>query len=161
MDFGESQSFGRPVALDIAQRLPATMELTVTALLLACVIGVPLGVVAAVNHNRWPDFLLRVFSIGGVAIAAFWFAIMLQLLFAMQLHWLPLRGRLSDGLTPPGGHRIPPGGQPPCRPLRYLPRCLAHLALPAITLSLGAMATITRFTRAGVLETMQKEFVAL
>jgi peptide/nickel transport system permease protein len=160
LNFGESQYSSRPVALDIAQRLPATMELTVTALLLACVIGIPLGVVAAVNHNRWPDFVLRVFSIGGVAIAAFWFAIMLQLLFAMQLHWLPLRGRLSDGLTAPGG----PSGfllvdSLLAGRLDVFRDALAHLALPAITLSLGAMATITRFTRAGVLETMQKDFV--
>ena len=85
------------MALDIAQRLPATLELTFTALLLAIVLGIPLGVVAAVNHNRWPDFLLRMFSVAGIAIAAFWFAIMLQLLFAMQLDWLPLRGDSATG----------------------------------------------------------------
>ena len=55
----------------------------------------PLGVVAGAHHNRWPDYVLRIFSVMGIAIAAFWFAIMLQLLFAMELGWLPLRGDLT------------------------------------------------------------------
>ena len=101
LDFGESAYSRRPVALDIKQRLPATLELTVTALLLATLLGIPLGTIAAVYHNRWPDTLLRILSVGGIAIAAFWFAIELQLLFAMQLDWLPLRGRMSPGLTAP------------------------------------------------------------
>ena len=98
LDFGESQYSNRPVAVDIRQRLPATLELTSCALLLAIVLGIPLGVLAAVNHNRWPDFLLRVLSVGGVAMATFWLAIMFQLLFSMELDWLPLRGQVGDGL---------------------------------------------------------------
>jgi peptide/nickel transport system permease protein len=159
-DFGESQYSHRPVGMDIRQRLPATLELTAAALLIATGLGIPLGVIAGVYHNRWPDFLLRVISITGVAVAAFWFAIMLQLLFAMQLEWLPLRGRLGDGIVPP----------PDLTGSLILDSLLAgrwdaswdafrHLVLPAVTLSLGGLATITRFTRAGVLETMQKDFV--
>ena len=159
-DFGESQYSHRPVGMDIRQRLPATLELTAAALLIATGLGIPLGVIAGVYHNRWPDFLLRVISITGVAVAAFWFAIMLQLLFAMQLEWLPLRGRLGDGIVPP----------PDLTGSLILDSLLAgrwdalwdalrHLVLPAVTLSLGGLATITRFTRAGVIETMQKDFV--
>ena len=159
-DFGESQYSHRPVGMDIRQRLPATLELTAAALLIATGLGIPLGVIAGVYHNRWPDFLLRVISITGVAVAAFWFAIMLQLLFAMQLEWLPLRGRLGDGIVP----------SPDLTGSLILDSLLAgrwdvlwdalrHLVLPAVTLSLGGLATITRFTRAGVLETMQKDFV--
>lgn len=160
LDFGESQYSSRPVATDIRERLPATLELTTTSLLLAVVLGIPLGVIAAVNHNRWPDFLLRTLSVGGVAMATFWLAIMLQLLFSMQLGWLPLRGRISDGIIAPHG---PTGfllidsllaGQP-----AVFWDALQHLILPAVTLSLGGIATITRFTRAGVLETLQKDFV--
>ena len=107
LDFGESAYSRRPVALDIKQRLPATLELTISALLFATLLGIPLGTLAAVYHNRWPDTLLRILSVGGVAIAAFWFAIELQLLFAMKLDWLPLRGRLSPGLAaPPTRHRL-------------------------------------------------------
>jgi len=159
-DFGESQYSHRPVGMDIRQRLPATLELTAAALLIATGLGIPLGVIAGVYHNRWPDFLLRVISITGVAVAAFWFAIMLQLLFAMQLEWLPLRGRLGDGIVP----------SPDLTGSLILDSLLAgrwdvlwdalrHLVLPAVTLSLGGLATITRFTRAGVIETMQKDFV--
>src|SRR5580700_1217121 len=101
LNFGESQYSHRPVGLDIRQRLPATLELTFAALLIAIVLGVPLGVIAGVHHNRWPDFALRLFSITGVAMAAFWFAIMLQLLFSMQLDWLPLRGRSASGMVLP------------------------------------------------------------
>jgi len=160
LDFGESAYSRRPVALDIKERLPATLELTIAALAFATLLGIPLGTVAAVYHNRWPHLLLRIFSVGGIAIAAFWFAIELQLLFAMQLDWLPLRGRLSPGLT-----------APPALTGFYLldsliagrrdafANALSHLILPAFTLSLGALATISRFTRAGVLETLQKDFV--
>jgi peptide/nickel transport system permease protein len=159
-DFGESEYSHRPVGLDIRQRLPATLELTFTALFMAIVIGIPLGVVAGVNHNRWPDFALRLFSITGIALAAFWVAIMLQLLFSMQLDWLPLRGRTSAGaVLPPEitGSLLVDSlivGR-----LGVFWDALRHLILPAITLSLGPLATIARFTRAGVLETMQKDFV--
>lgn len=160
LDFGESQFSARPVARDIAQRLPATLELTFAALFLATALGIPLGVVAALNHNRWPDFLLRLLSIGGVALATFWVAIMLQLLFAMKLEWLPLRGRSGVGVDFSSG---PTGfltldallaGR-----LDVFRDALAHMVLPALTLSLGGIATITRFTRAGVLDTLQKDFV--
>jgi peptide/nickel transport system permease protein len=159
-EFGESAYSRRSVALDIKQRLPATLELTIAALLLATGLGIPLGTIAAVYHNRWPDILLRIVSIGGVAIAAFWFAIELQLLFAMKLDWLPLRGRLSPSLPTPttvtGFFLIDSliAGR-----LDVFWDALRHLVLPAVTLSLGGLATIARFTRAGVLDTLQKDFV--
>ena len=155
LDFGQSQFSSRPVAEDIAQRLPATLELTMAALLISVGLGVPLGVLAAVNHNRWPDFVLRVVSVAGIAVAAFWLAIMLQIVFAMQLGWLPLRGQLSAGLTPPPG----PTGFLLLDSLLAGRLDLRHLVLPAVTLSLGGLATITRFTRAGVLDTLQRDFV--
>jgi peptide/nickel transport system permease protein len=136
------------------------LELTISALLFATLLGIPLGTIAAVYHNRWPDVLLRILSVGGIAVAAFWFAIELQLLFAMALDWLPLRGRLSPGLTPPPtltGFYLVDGlvtGR-----WDAFGNALSHLILPAFTLSLGGLATITRFTRAGVLETLQKDFV--
>jgi peptide/nickel transport system permease protein len=159
-DFGESEYSHRPVGLDIRQRLPATLELTFAALLIAIVVGIPLGVISGVHHNRWPDFALRLFSISGIAVAAFWFAIMLQLLFSMQLDWLPLRGRSGNSMVLP----------PELTGSLLIDSLIAgrfdafwdavrHLIMPAVTLSLGPLATITRFTRAGVLETMQKDFV--
>jgi peptide/nickel transport system permease protein len=159
-DFGESVFSRRPVATDILQRLPATLELTFAALFLSIVLGVPLGVASALKHNTWPDYLLRVFSVLGIAVAAFWFAIMLQLFFAMDLGWLPLRGDLTSTMTRP----------PRVTGFLSLDALLAgrwdvyvdhlrHLVLPAVTLSLGGLATIVRFTRAGVLDTLQQDFV--
>ncbi len=160
LDFGDSQYSGRPVAADLLARLPATLELTIVALVLATAIGIPLGTIAAINHNRWQDITLRLLSVAGVAIATFWLAIMLQMLFSMRLGWLPLRGRISDGLAAPSG---PTGsflidslvhGQ-----FAVFADVLAHILLPAATLALGGIATIARFTRAGVLDTMGLDFV--
>jgi peptide/nickel transport system permease protein len=159
-DLGTSIQSGRPVVQDILQRLPATLELTFAALVLGAGLGIPLGVLAAVRHNTVVDHALRFFTVGGVAIASFWFAIMLQLLFSMQFDVLPLRGRLGTAIDPPAKltglyllDSLVTGR------LDAFRDALRHLALPAVTLCLGAMATITRFTRSGVLETLQKEYV--
>jgi peptide/nickel transport system permease protein len=160
LDFGESAFSHRPVATDILQRLPATLELTFAALALSICIGVPLGVVSALKHNTWPDYVLRVFSVMGIAVAAFWFAIMLQLFFAMELGWLPLRGDLTATMARPprvtgflGLDAVLAGRWD------VFVNHLRHLILPAVTLSLGGLATIVRFTRAGVLDTLQQDFV--
>ena len=160
LDFGESAFSRRPVALDIAQRLPATLELTFCALAISVFVGVPLGVVSALNHNAWPDYLLRIFSVMGIALAAFWVAIMLQLLFSMQLGWLPLRGDLTS--TTPRPDRVTGFLVLDCLIAGRWDAfgdALKHLALPAVTLSLGGLATIVRFTRAGMLDTLQQDFV--
>ena len=159
-DFGRSAFSGRPVAEEIFQRLPATLELTFCALLLAAGIGIPLGLLAALYHNGPIDQLIRVLSIGGLAIASFWLAIMLQLVFAMELDLLPLRGRIDVALGPPprltGFLLIDSllAGR-----FDMLGSALRHLVLPAVTLALPGIATIARFTRSGVLETLQKDFV--
>jgi peptide/nickel transport system permease protein len=146
-DFGLSAYSNRAVSADIALRLPATIELTLVALFLTAVVGIPIGVLAAVWRNSLFDHIARVGSVARLAVASFWFAIMLQLLFAMQLDWLPLRGRLPQGYP-----------APPFVTGLYLIDSLAagrfatfigaarHLALPALTLSLGGLATIARFT---------------
>jgi peptide/nickel transport system permease protein len=159
-EFGESAFSRRPVARDIAERLPATLTLTLSALTISIVLGVPLGVCAALKHNEWPDYALRLFSVLGVAVAAFWVAIMLQILFAMQLEWLPLRGELTDTMPRPG--RVTGFLLVDCLVAGRFDAfrdALAHLVLPAVTLSLGGLSSIVRFTRAGVLDTLQNDFV--
>ena len=159
-DFGESQYSHRPVGLDLRAAAAGHAGADLRRAAAGDGLGIPLGVIAAVYHNRWPDFVLRVVSVTGVAVAAFWFAITLQLIFAMNLEWLPLRGELSSGIVPPPavtGSLILDAllaGQ-----WSTAADALRHLVLPAVTLSVGALATITRFTRAGMLETMQKDFV--
>ncbi|GGG23773.1 peptide ABC transporter permease [Caldovatus sediminis] len=159
-DFGRSVFSGRPVVEEIAFRLPATLELTFAALLLSTLFGVALGLVAALDHNGPVDHLVRLLSIGGLAIASFWLAIMLQLVFSMDLDWLPLRGRMDVTLgTPPRvtGFLLVDtllAGRPD-----MLASALRHMVLPAVTLALPGLATIARFTRSGVLEALQKDYV--
>jgi len=159
-DFGLSLYSHRSIGGDILLRLPATLELTLTALLFGTVGGLSLGTLAAVWHNSWFDHLIRLFTVGGLAIASFWFAIMLQIVFAMNLDWLPLRGRLPTGMTPPatvtGFFLIDSllAGD-----LATFAAAMRQIVLPAMTLSLGSLATITRFTRSSILETLQKDFV--
>lgn len=159
-DFGRSIFSGRPVIEEIGQRLPATLELTFAALFLATALGVPLGLLAALNHNGPVDHLVRLLSVGGLAIASFWLAIMLQLVFSMDLDLLPLRGRVdvATGLPPRVTGFVLLDSLVAGRPDMFAD-ALRHLALPAITLSLPGLATIARFTRSGVLETLQKDFV--
>lgn len=159
-DFGRSIFSGRPVAEEIAQRLPATLELTFAALFLATFLGIPLGLVAALNHNGPVDHLVRLVSVGGLAVASFWLAIMLQLVFSMDLDVLPLRGRVdvATGLPPRVTGLVLVDSLLAGRGDMFVD-ALRHLALPAITLSLPGLATIARFTRSGVLETLQKDFV--
>lgn len=159
-DLGNSTISGRPVATDIVLRLPATIELTLWALVFATLVGIPLGTLAAVWHNSPFDHIMRIVTVGGLAIAAFWFAIILQLVFSMSLDWLPLRGRLAVGTPEParltGLFLVDSllSGR-----LDLFWDAFRHIVMPAFTLSLGGLASIARFTRAGVLDTLQKDFV--
>ena len=157
-DLGTSLFTTRPVADDLLARLPATIELTLAAMLIAVVFGIPLGVVSATRRNSGIDHGLRIVSVAGLAIASFWLALILQLLFAMKLGLLPLQGRIT-GFPPKaitGFMTI--DALLAGRPDRFW-SALAHLALPAITLAVPALATIVRFTRAGVLDTLSRPFV--
>ena len=98
-DMGTSLFTQRPVADDLWSRLPATFELAIYAIVIAVLLGVPLGVVAALRRNSLLDHLVRVLTIGGLAMAAFWLAILLQLLFSMWLGVTPVQGRI-DGWGP-------------------------------------------------------------
>ena len=91
-DLGVSIYTQRPISEDLLSRLPATMELTFMAVLLSTVVGIPLGVIAAVYRNTMFDHVLRVITVSGLAIASFWLAILFQLLFAMELQITPLQG---------------------------------------------------------------------
>jgi peptide/nickel transport system permease protein len=159
-DFGTSLYTHREVATDLLQRLPATIELACFTMLISVGLGIPLGIIAAVHRNGWTDQTLRFFSIMGLAMASFWIAIILQLVFSLELGLLPLRGRMADTITPPefftGLYVIDYllSG----RPADSL-RALSHLLLPAITLALPATATIVRFTRSSAIETLQRDFV--
>jgi peptide/nickel transport system permease protein len=157
-NLGVSLFTQRPIAEDLLARLPATFELALYAITFAVLFGVPLGVVAALSRNSLLDHMVRVLTISGLAMAAFWLAILLQLLFSMWLGVTPVQGRI-DGWGPE-----PITGFYTMDALlrgdwETLGQSLRYLALPVATLALPAMATIVRFTRAGVLNVMSSNFV--
>ncbi|MCY3980755.1 MAG: ABC transporter permease [Alphaproteobacteria bacterium] len=157
-DFGVSLYTQRPIADDLASRLPATLELASVSILLSAVIGIPLGVLAAVDRNSWLDHALRAFTVSGLAIAAFWLAILFQLLFAMEWSVTPLQGRI-DGWGPDpvtGFFLIDSAWAGDWAAFRS---AVHHMVLPAITLAFPAMATVMRFTRAGVLDAINSNYV--
>ncbi len=148
----------RPVADDLFERLPATFELAFYAIITAILIGLPLGVVAALRRNSVLDHAVRIVTIAGLATAAFWLAILLQLSFSMWLGLTPVQGRIGGwGPDPITGFYT----------LDAVLRgdfgtffsALRYLALPMLTLAVPATATIVRFTRAGVLNVMSSNFV--
>lgn len=157
-NLGQSLYTTRPIVDDLAARLPATLELTLVAMIVSVVVGIPLGVLSAVWRNSLLDHTLRVVTVSGLAIASFWLGIMLQLLFAMRLGWTPLNGRLS-GYPPPRITGLLLMDSVLTWDWPAFASALGHLALPAATLAIPALATLVRFTRAGVLDVMQSNFV--
>ena len=157
-DFGVSLYTQRPIADDLVSRLPATLELAFVSILLSALVGIPLGVLAAVDRNSWLDHALRVFTVSGLAIAAFWLAILFQLLFAMEWGVTPLQGRI-DGWGPDpvtGFFLIDSAWAGDWEAFRSAAH---HMVLPAVTLAFPAMATVMRFTRAGVLDAINSNYV--
>jgi peptide/nickel transport system permease protein len=157
-DLGTSFYTQTPVLDELLRRLPATLELAIYASILGIFVGMPLGVVCALRHNSALDHLVRVMTVSGLAIAAFWLAILLQLLFSMELHLTPVRGRIDGwGPDPLTGFftldAVLRGDW------TTLAESLRYLALPVLTLAIPATATIVRFTRAGVLHVMRSNFV--
>jgi peptide/nickel transport system permease protein len=132
LDFGRSIRSGRPVTREVMARLPATIELAVLATLLSIAVGVPLGVLSATRPNTAIDHVATVAAFGGLAMPVFWQGLVLILLFAVLLGWLPPSGRL-------GGWQ--------------------YYVLPTITLGTSAIAAITRMTRATMLETLSQDYV--
>lgn len=157
-DLGKSLYTQRPISEDLKSRLPATMELTIVAVMLATLMGVPLGVVSALKRNSLLDNALRLLTIAGLAVASFWLAMELQFLFAMKLDIAPLNGRI-DGFGPEPITGLLILDSAITGDFESLRGALRHIALPAITLALPAAATILRFTRAGVLEVVNSNFV--
>jgi ABC-type dipeptide/oligopeptide/nickel transport system permease component len=158
-DLGISLKSGEPVLREILQRLPATIELTVLATLVAVAIGIPLGVVCATRANGPLDHALRLVSLVGVSIPAFLLALVLQLVFASWLGWLPVSGRTSALIveTPITGFAIIDAllrGD-----LAAARGALAHLVLPCAVLAAFLAATLGRYVRNSMLETLGEDYV--
>ena len=139
-DLGMSFARNRPVKDVILEHLPATLELMGTAFLLAAVMALFLGVVSAVRQYSWIDHLGTGLSFAGIAMPVFWFGLILQLVFAVQLGWLPASGRQTVGVDTLRDH-------------------LAYLILPAVVLSLRYVAGWSRYLRSSMLGALRSDFV--
>jgi len=159
LDFGQSIRTRQPIVDEIATRFPATIELTVCALLIAVAVGVPLGVVAAKNHGRWPDRLSVVGSLLGISIPVFFLALILKYVFAVKLGWLPSAGRVSSTSQVEQITGFYVLDALISRDLEALKDAVAHLILPSIALASVPLAVISRVTRASVLEVTRESYM--
>ena len=130
-DFGRSIHSGQAVSSLLAERLPATLKLAILALLIALLVWLPLGIIAALRARQWPDTVATLFSLSLSAMPHFWLGPLLMLLFGLWLGWLPI-----SGMTP-----------------------ASAIILPALTLGFGLSAILTRMTRASLLEVLSEDFV--
>lgn len=139
-DFGYSITNGQQISTILAQKLPATLELAITALIISSVLGILLGILSAVNQNGVIDYIGRVIGVVGQSIPQFLFGIILIDIFALKLGKFPVGGRNLYGLVTFGDK-------------------LHNMFLPSLALSLGMIATVLRYTRNSMLDVMNKEYI--
>jgi len=159
-DLGVSIHSKRAVLDDLRDFLPATFELTTASMLISIFLGIPIGIIAAVKKNRWPDFVTRLYALAGVSMPVFWLGLLLLLVFYFKLGWLPGVGRLDPHLSPPtsitGLYLV---DSLITANWRVFLSALRHILLPAFSLSCVIMATISRMTRASMLEVMTENYI--
>lgn len=159
-DLGTSIRTNRPVLEDLQAFFPATLELAVVALFLAIVVGVPLGVLSAVYHNRAIDQIARTLAVTGISTPAFWLGLGAIVLFYGHLGWLPGGGRLSEGLAPPttitGFYLI---DALLARNFSLFVDALKHLILPAATLGFVTLGVIARQIRSAMLDQLGEDYI--
>ena len=131
LDFGESLWLNRPVLTSVNERIAATGRLALAAMVIALLVSFPLGILAALRQRTFVDYLVSVVSLIGQSVPSFWLGIMLILLFARQLQWLPSAGSQT----------------------------WQHLILPAVTLALPLVGVLTRLVRSGLLEVMHEDYI--
>ena len=161
-NLGNSLYSNRPVSVDIAQYLPATLELVFAAGLMMAAIGIPVGVLSARFRGRWGDHLGRVAATVAVSTPAFVCGVILQLVFGYFWHWFPIEGRLTATLPPPTlitgfviiDSIVTANG-------RALIDALHHIVLPALALAGAGIGQTARLTRASMVETYQKPFIEM
>lgn len=145
LDFGYSITYGAPVYDVIAQRIPSTLILSMTALVLSLIIGVTIGWIMAVFADRWPDRVLSSITLLFYSAPNFWIGLMAIVLFSAKLQWLPLGGAETIGGDLTGW--------------AWFTDRVRHLMLPALTLSTFFVAIYARMTRASMLEIMHQDFI--
>ena len=139
-DLGTYGANNASVTDRVAQALPVTLQLTFMGLIIAVVLATILGIVSAVYRDKWPDQVIRVFSIAAIATPSFWLAVLMILLFSSMLHVLPASGALPSFAQDPAGW-------------------LARMAMPAIALAIPVTGQLTRVIRTSMVEELDKDYV--
>jgi peptide/nickel transport system permease protein len=159
-DLGRSIRTRRPVADDLRDFVPATFELSLAALIISVLIGIPAGTWSALARNRLPDHFVRVFSLTGGSLPIFWLGLILIGFFYGRLGWLPGGGRIDQFIPPPRSitglfvvDSFLTGNLP------ALQSSLYHLILPAFTLGYFSTAVIARMMRSSMLEVMRQDYM--
>jgi len=158
-DFGYSIQDRRKVTADFRDRFPSTVELAVSAMLVAVLLGIPLGFVAAKRYGTWLDHSSLVASLVGISTPVFFLAIILKYLFAVKLHWLPTVGRISPLIDTPHPTNFYVLDAIIARDWGALWDVLKHLILPALALGSIPLAIVARITRAAVLDVQNEDYV--
>ena len=158
-DFGDSLFSGLPVMQEIGERLPATIELALFSVLIASVLGVSLGVICAVKQNSALDRICQVGGLVGVSLPKFWLGLMLIILFAVNVGWLPVSGRF-DFMNRPETitgfmilDSIITGNW------AALGSTLRYMLLPGVSIAIASVGTIMRYTRSTMLETIRQDYI--
>jgi peptide/nickel transport system permease protein len=160
-DLGYSYTQKRAVSELIAERLPATIELAMGALLFALIVAIPIGIVSAVRQHSLLDQFSMAGAFLGTSMPAFWLGIILILLFSVRLHWLPVQGRLDFGIDLPDVtgmyvvDSILTGNWP------AFVSSVKHLVLPSVCLGAAVAAVVARVLRSSMVETLRQDYVTL
>ena len=159
-DLGQSSLTHDAVTHDLGQFIPATAELALYSIVIAAVLGIAFGVIAAMRRNRPADHVMRVVSLGGISMPTFWIALVALYLGFFKLGWFPGADRLDPGVLPPpqktGLYTIDAllAGQ-----WGLFVQALHHLLLPALVLAAFSIGLLTRYTRSAVLEVVGNDYV--
>ncbi len=158
-DLGISVVRGDPVLTDLLRRFPATVELATSAIVLALLFGVPVGIISAVWRNSVVDSLSRIWALAGVSMPIFWLGLMLAWLFGVELGWLPTGFRLDTGASFEPWTNFVILDAVLQGNWGLLRDALRHLILPAVALATIPLAVIARMTRASMLEVLSQEYI--
>ena len=158
-DLGETIWTRQKVWDEIKQRYPATIELSIAAMVLSCFFGIILGIISATKQYSWFDYMSMIASLVGVSIPVFWLGLVLMLVFSLYLGWFPMSGRMGIGIDLEIITNFYVLDAILTRNWPALKDVLWHLALPAFALSTIPLAIIARMTRSSMLEVLRQDYI--
>jgi peptide/nickel transport system permease protein len=159
LDLGNSIHRRIPVAETLALRFPATIELALLSMVIAILIGVPVGITSASRRNTWLDSTTMIGSLVGVSMPIFWLGLMEIMLFAVFLHWLPSGGRLSTGIDVKSVTNLVLVDSLITGNIPGFVDALKHIILPALALATIPASIIARMTRSSMLDVLQEDYI--